>query len=79
MADFETIHKEKTVSDDITLVIETRIRKLVKEDSAFTPFKAFKFEGAFFAELDNKVERLVKEAAIRAESNGRVTIKAGDL
>jgi len=53
-------------------VVTSKVKELIKKNKMNTA-------GDFVHALDKEIEHVVSKAAARAKSNGRKTVRAGDL
>lgn len=57
-----------------TMIVTSKVRELLREIAP-----EFKVSSDFVPELNEKIARLINEAIRRCDSNGRKTVRAGDL
>lgn len=64
--------KRKSKKSYGTLVIQSKVKDMARDEK-------FRVGGDFIEGLSDRVEDLVNDAMDRAETNGRATLRAGDL
>jgi hypothetical protein len=65
--------KSKKKIEIPTMVVASKVKEFVKANGDFN------VGGDFVPELNEKVARLISDAAGRCETNSRKTVRAGDL
>jgi histone H3/H4 len=66
--------KKKIAEDSKSVIVESRIREAIAKNHPDV-----RFDGEFFEAVSEKALDLANKAAERAKSNGRSTLRPGDL